>query len=152
MTTPLDFAVSQVGVKETGDNRGVPHERYALAGEEPLPWCARFVRWCFAQAGTPLPGNRYLIGRVDTLREELAKRGAILPASTAPEAGDLVFLRTRGMSDRGPGRHIGIVETVTPAAIVSIDGNWGDAVSRVTRGRAAPEILCFGRWPMRAMA
>ena len=70
---PLDVARSQVGVVEDprGSNRGVPFDRYALPGEDPLPWCSRFMRWCWESAGLRLPGNRYLIGRVETLQEAL---------------------------------------------------------------------------------
>ena len=49
--TPLDVARTQIGVVELPGNRGVPFERYALPGEDPLPWCARFLRWCYLQAG-----------------------------------------------------------------------------------------------------
>lgn len=151
--TPLEAARSQLGVREVGGpNRGIPFDRYALIGEDPLPWCGRFVRWCFINGGTPLPGQKYSLASVQKMREELQKRGALLPGEAAPEPGDLIFLRNRGASDTGPGTHVGIVESVTQKTVCSIDGNWGDAVARVVRARASPEIACYARWPMRPMA
>jgi len=127
-------------------------DRYGLPMEQPLPWCARFMRWCFERAGTPLPGNRWLIASVEEMQHALAARGAILGSDQAPKPGDLVFLRHRGASDAGAGHHVGIVETVTPTNIGSIDGNWRDAVRRVDRKRDDPAIWCFARWPIRPAA
>lgn len=152
-TTPLHAAQSQIGVRESGGpNQGTPWERYALPGEDPLPWCARFLRWCWESAGLRLPGNRYLIGRVETLQDALELRGGILRHPEDVRAGDLIFYKDRGRSDqhRG-GRHVGIVETVGRLTLVTIEGNWGDAVVRrpdVDRYGAA--VWCFGRWPVEA--
>jgi len=144
-------AISQIGVVEERGNRGVPYERYALTGEDPLPWCARFVRWVYTQEGERLPGNRYLIGRVATLQEELAQRGGILTRDQRVEPGDLIFLRDRGASDQGPGHHVGIVQRVGPLTVTSIDGNIGDGVQRVERLRSLASIWCYARWPARAV-
>lgn len=145
--TPLDFARSQVGVRESGGpNRGDPHTRYAYQGEEPLPWCARFVRWCFENAGTPLPGNRWLIGSVSELRDALNAHLALVALETV-QPGDLLLLKHRGGSDAGTGHHVGLVENVSATHIETIDGNYGDAVARVRRARTDPAIWCVGRWP-----
>lgn len=150
--TPLEYAIGELGVIEDPGNAGVPFERYGLPEEQPLPWCARFVRWCFAQAGTPLPGNRYLIAAVAEMQEALAVRGGIFTTLYQPKPGDLVFLRSRGASDSGPGHHVGIIETVTPTTIGSIDGNWRNAVRRVDRKREDPDLWCYGMYPVRARA
>lgn len=146
-TTVVDVARSQLGVVESGDNGGVPFERYALRGEQPLAWCARFVRWCFAQTGVPLPGNHYEIGRVAYLVGELQDAGAWLGRDVEPLPGDLVFLAERGGSDPGPGHHVGIVEECDGRRVYSIDGNWANGVRRVTRELGDPTILGFARWP-----
>lgn len=148
--TPLEAALGELGVIEDPGNNGIPLTRYGLPMEDPLPWCARFMRWCFTQAGTPLPGNRYLIASVVELYHALYARGAIV--SDDPRRGDLILLRERGSSDAGPGHHVGIIETVTPTSIGSIDGNWRNAVRRVDRKRDAPEIWCFARWPVKPQA
>jgi hypothetical protein len=148
MLTPLDFARSQLGVTESGgENRGEPFARYAYPGEEPLPWCARFVRWCFENAHTPLPGNRWLIGQVAELRDALNAHMALIPLEQA-RAGDILFLRGRAGSDHGPGNHVGLVEHVSADAIETIDGNLGNRVARARRLRTDPSIWSAGRWPI----
>lgn len=152
--TPLNIARSQIGIREDpkGSNRGVPFDRYALLGEDPMPWCARFVRYCFDKAGTPLPGNRYLIGRVETLQHELELRGGILRPGEAPMPGDLIFYADRGKSDQHKGgRHVAIIEVVGGLTLVTIDFNWSHAVvRRPDVDRYGKSIWCFGRWPVRA--
>ncbi len=152
--SPLAAAQSQVGVTEDRENRGLPLTRYGLTDEDPLPWCARFVRWCFTQAGVRLPGNRYLIGNVWTMYNELDAVGALLPRGVPPEPGDIIFLSERGRSDGGTGQHVGIVESagIMPATVTSIDGNWGNAVKRVVRVRAHPAIKGYARYPVKALA
>ncbi len=147
--TPLDVARSQVGVAEERGNRGIPYKRYALTGEDPLPWCSRFVRWCFIQAGEALPGNRYLIARVQTLLEELQAAGAMLAPGEHPQPGDIMFLSERGKSDKGPGSHIALVDSADALTVNSIDGNYGDAVCEVSRKRSDPTIIGYARWPKR---
>lgn len=151
--TPLEVARTQVGVVEGPGNTGIPFDRYAFDGEQPLPWCARFVRWCFIQAGLKLPGNRWLIARVAEMVDALAKGGGILPAGTPLEPGDLIFFRNRGGSDGGDGHHVAILEGTDGDRLVTIEGNLGDRVQRYTkRRRSDPDIWCIGRWPARAFA
>lgn len=146
--TPLDYARSQVGVAESGGaNRGEPFTRYALIGEEPLPWCARFVRWCWENAGTPLPGNRWLLGSVAELRDALTACGALVSPADA-RAGDIVGWRSRLGSDRGTGNHVSIVEAVSPTYLDTIDGNWDDRVARVQHRRDDPRLWFVARWPL----
>lgn len=153
MSDVVSIASSQVGVKEAGGlNDGEPFRRYALKGEQPLAWCARFARWCFARAGVPLPGNPYEIAAVKRLHLELSARGAILPPSAEPRRCDLILLTERGKSDAGRGHHVGIVERVENGLVHSIDGNWGDAVRRVTRNLDDASIWGYGRWPVQPAA
>lgn len=150
--SPLDFARKEVGVTESGgQNRGTPFTRYAINGEQPLAWCARFVRWCFENAKIKLPGNRYAIASVAILLKELRDQGGIV-LQGSPTPGDLVILKTRDGSDAGRGMHIGIVETVDDVYVTSIDGNWGDKVQRVKRKRSDPLIAAYGRWPISPVA
>lgn len=146
--TPLEYATSQIGIVEEWGNRGIPFDRYAFKDEEPGPWCARGIRWCFINAGTPLPGQRHQIGRVQTMRDELAKRGAIISPVAVLLPGDLLFLRDRGDSDTGQGEHVAIIETACALTVNSIDFNWGDSVQRVARERHSSKIRCFARWPL----
>ncbi len=150
--TPLERAISQLGVVEEHGNRGIPFSRYALLGEEPAPWCARGLRWCFEQSGKRLPGNRWLLGSCLEMLSALQDRGAVLHHKAEIEPGDLVFLKDRGDSDKGSGHHVAIVEVGGSTMVTSIDFNWGDKVQRVDRARYAPSIACFCRWPVRPTA
>lgn len=149
MSAPLSFALGELaaGVAEaTGANDGVPAERYN-DGEQ-KPWCASFVRWCFEQARTPLPGRRALLPAVKYLEEQLRLRGARVDV---PAAGDVVCFALRVGSDAGPGRHVGIVETVTRDArglvITTVEGNSGNRVARRSYRAKDPRITGFYRWP-----
>ena len=138
-----------------GSNAGPPHVRYALRGEPPLPWCGRFVRAAFKQAGAELPGNKWLLPSVTELQRALAGVGAFAPIDlvrTNPDAfirpGDLVLIGATGTSDVGvQGHHVGIVEAYAGGIIHSIDGNWGNRVARVKRVLGDTGLWGIGRWP-----
>jgi hypothetical protein len=148
MIDVVDIAVAQVGVAEKPGNKGLPFERYGLPGEDPLPWCARFVRWCFAQAGHTLPGNPYEIASVTNLEAALEAAGAWLGRKAIPRRGDLLLLNARGQSDAGRGgRHIGIVTSSDSTWVRTVEGNWGDKVARVQRRLDDETIAGYGRWP-----
>lgn len=148
MIDVVAIALSQVGVKEQPGNGGTPLERYGLPGEDALPWCARFVRWCYAQAGHQLPGNPYEIASVATMQRALEKAGAWLGRHQTPRRGDIVFYGVEGVSDVGVrGRHVGIVLRADAHWLHTIEGNWGDAVARRTLPAGASVIWGFARWP-----
>ena len=143
--TPLEWARSQLGVREaTGHNDGTPAERY-LDGEAGLPWCAAFVLWCFRKGCCEIPGNRWKLRAVRELYRALRDAGAFV---TDPAPGDIVFFNARLGSDAGTtGWHVGIVETAMKDAIGTIEGNAGDAVRRCNHSRANPRIVGYARWP-----
>jgi len=151
----VEWAISQLGVAESPpkSNNGEPMKRYSLSGEQPLAWCARFVRTGMKQAGTPLPGNPWVIASVANLKKEAEKAGAWHPVGEAgfePKPGDLVVLGSQATSDVGvKGHHIGIVEKYESSLVHSIDGNWGDKVARVKRDPKNPKDHVWGyiRWP-----
>lgn len=144
MTNLVEIAVAEVGVKEDPGNRGVPFERYGLPGEQPLAWCARFVRWCTEKADIKIPGNRYLNASVENMRAAFDREGLL---SESPEAPCVVFYRTRAGSDRGNGRHCGLVIDVGPLHIQTVEGNFGDKVVRRTVPLKDPLILGYGLLP-----
>lgn len=146
--TPLQAAQSQVGVIEDppGSNRGIPWERYSLPGEDPLAWCARFVRWCFTQSARTLPGQKYLIGNVERMHHELALQNARV---TTPLPGDIIFYLDRGKSDvHKGGRHVGIVEVIAgDGRLTTIEGNWSNKVARrIDVDPHGPDVWDFMRW------
>lgn len=155
MIDVVDVALSQLGVREkTGHNDGIPFERYALPKEAPLPWCARFVRWCFAQMGHGLPGNPYEIGSVTAMQRAFVDAGAWMGPDVTPRRGDVVLFTERGLSDKDRhGHHVGIVVRVDDdGRLMTVEGNWGDRVAEVVRRVDSPDIWGYARWAKTAAA
>jgi hypothetical protein len=144
----LDVARAELaqGIREaSGHNDGTPAARY-MDGLE-APWCAGFVRWCFEQARSPLPGARPMLVSVRYLEEQLTRAGARLDH---PEPGAIVTFKWRVGSDPGTGRHVGIVERVEGGRVHTIEGNSGDKVAARSYPLGAPELTAFFRWPREA--
>lgn len=156
--TPLDHALVELhfGVVEVpkGSNRGPRVDVYT--GGRAEPWCGHFVAWCYDLAGKTIPG--YIkpsltvaspLAGVQFLEDTFKKHGWWWPVGDPkrglPGPSDLIFLKSRNKSDPGRGRHVGIVETMDAAYVVSIDGNWGDGVRRVRRLLSPKTISGFGR-------
>lgn len=146
----LDIARKQIGVAEdTGKNDGEPVKRYAGGRQE--PWCAHFVVWLYRNAGLSIPGD------VIPMQERANPLASVSFMEQVfkdhewhymePMPGDIVFFKTRGASDAGPGRHCGIVEMVDTKNFSTIEGNLGNAVRRKTHSRNNPQITGFGRMP-----
>lgn len=129
-------ALSQVGIRETpaNSNRGADVEKYlasiGLGGG--YAWCMAFVYWCIKEAAKELnlPHPLYKTGGV---LMQWSQRPQLRTQNPAP---GYIFIIDHG---RGRG-HAGIVETVTDAAINTIEGNSniegsreGDGVYRRTR-------------------
>jgi len=110
---------------------------------DPEPWCADFVSWCFAQAGTP-------IGPVGTgfaynpyLAKWLEEQGfGFCVGQQEPRVGDIVIYDLNG---NGVPDHCGIVVDVWEKYLDVIEGNYSDSVALV--GRDADKIYLFGRLP-----
>jgi len=138
----LDAARSQVGVREaTGNNDGVPAARYSNGRRE--PWCANFVAWSFRQAGTPLPGNQRSLASVQYMEDQMKSNGMFHRGT--PQPGDIIFFSNRGNSDRGGGRHVGIVERVENGRVHTVEGNSSNAVRRRSYALNNPRISGYGR-------
>jgi hypothetical protein len=147
----VQIALSQVGFREDpkGSNRGVDVDKYTGARAE--PWCAHFVAWVFREAGRPIPGdvvpNRKRanpLASVSHTERVFGEHGWLV---REPAPGDVIFFKTRGRSDAGPGRHIGIVVGVDLTHVDVVDGNWADRVSKRRVRRDDPEIANYGRLP-----
>lgn len=113
----LDLAAKQ-HVHETGVNM----TKYgAWFGDNGQEWCAVFVSWVFAHAGSPLPhiqgphGFAYVPYAISYAREH----GQL---HDTPKAGDIMLLKD--------GSHTGIVSKVHgDGSFDTIEGNEGDQVS-----------------------
>jgi cell wall-associated NlpC family hydrolase len=141
----LDAARSQVGVREsTGNNDGIPSQRYMNGRRE--PWCANFVSWTFRQTGHPLPGNQRSLASVQYMEDQMKGAGKFIPRGKGtPKPGDIIFFANRGDSDRGGGRHVGIVEKVENGRVYTIEGNSGNQVARRSYPLNLARISGYGR-------
>ena len=112
-------ASGEVGYHESGENN---NKFGAWAGDNGAAWCAYFVSWCGAQTGASFP----MFGYVGDFTDYFQKRGQYRSANSGyiPQPGDLMI-----QGDR----HIGIVESADENAVYTIEGNYSDSVSRVTR-------------------
>ena len=126
----LAAAEGEVGVSEQppGSNDGprLADYRSAVAGAAPgEPWCAYFVAWAAAQAGTPLGDQGQGLGAVSEIEDWARRTGRLLPAGSTPQPGDLILFGDR---------HVGLVESVAAdGSLTTVEGNYSNAVSRVHR-------------------
>jgi hypothetical protein len=129
------WARQQIGVREEppGSNAGPPVERYALVGEDPLPWCARLVRTgllLFGVLGAATPHDLYEMASAEFLRAWVERRGGVvIPDWRDVLPGDLRFLVDGG----GRATHVGIVVSLLQidngkgdVVVTCVDGNFGD--------------------------
>lgn len=117
---------SQIGYNERSGNRTKFGEWYGMNG---VAWCAIFVSWCFASAGTPLAistSRGYSLVQAAT---DWAKRNGLWrPAHTVPQRGWIGQMRIPG----GPPRdnHTFIVQGAIDGGAWTIEGNTNGAGSR----------------------
>ena len=82
------------------------------------PWCAYFVSWCAAQAGTPIGDRGQGLGSVAAITDWADRTGRLV---SQPQPGDLILFGTS---------HVGIVQSVNPdGSLTTVEGNASNAVS-----------------------
>jgi len=148
--TPLEIAISEIGMQEApdGSNRTKYGEWYGeTAGQnwDGQPWCGMFVSWCFDEAGTPLPELQAPgyngFASVAIGLEAFRQRGWLVDD---PEPGYIAFMDVRG---NGKPNHVGIVEMSNSCCVVTVEGNTappsGGKSSHVAR-RLRKRALCLG--------
>jgi hypothetical protein len=133
-------------VEPTGRNDGVP--RFLFCDGEwddvhdrGLAWCAAFVVYCHSRALHSIPGNRFLLRAVPRLAAKARELGvftyAVPDIIVDPEPGWTMFCWGRRGSDADTSlidvHHCGIVESVDGEQVHTIEGNWGNKLSRATR-------------------
>lgn len=135
--TAVFAAAREVGVAEwaTRSNysaRIVTFRRATIGiGENPYsaePWCADFVSWAYRRAGYPIgfdgKGSDYVPELVGWARDTGRWRNA--RTAYHPLPGDLIVYRNAS----GRYGHMGIVVRVVNGRIKTVEGNYGDRVSR----------------------
>ena len=158
----LDLAAKYIGYKEKASNKDLYsfddnagkgnytmfQEELAKAGfwnnnKQGYEWCTSFVAWCFWRLCGNVEAKRILCltGDYGASCVSWAKYyAAQARLFTKPKVGDQFFQRG---SDGKP-CHTGIVESVNGNTFVTIEGNYGNAVQRVTRYLGST-VYGFGR-------
>ncbi len=152
----VDIAKAELnkGVKEVpkGSNSGPDVLKYTDGVAE--FWCADFVSWVYKEAGVPFSGGLsggWRISYVPTLVSWLKTNGMYTTRAEnkfPPLPGDVVIIGGGAATDSsGAEGHTGIVYEVSGTTLVSIDGNYGDAVSKVTYVDylSNPKVTGWGR-------
>lgn len=135
MTTAADVlnvARSYIGVVEdpAHSNRTIIGEKFGWNG---VPWCAEFVSVCEREAGQTFSESASCSQLVSRYRD-----GTNGSWGVSPESGDQGFLGSSG------GDHTFLVEQNTGDGwITTIEGNWGDRVTRARR--TVSSVYGFGR-------
>lgn len=128
----LAIARRELGAVEDRAGRQKYGAWYGMNG---VAWCAIFTQWVFAQAGASalVPRTAYTPTYYQWFRDHAQ-------ATQLPAPGDLVFYDWPDSVNRI--QHVGIVEAVEPAAIVTIEGN-------TTSGTAGNQSAGGGVWRRR---
>ncbi len=98
------------------------------------PWCADFVSWVFKHAGAPLPAIDHPFGfTYCPSAQSWAQRNGRWLQARSPRVGAVVIFQHPGEKVAG---HTGIVESIRPDGIVTIEGNTSsdDKGSQVNGG------------------
>ena len=158
----LTLAAKYIGYKEKASNKDLYsfegnagkgnytmfQEELAKAGfwnnnKQGYEWCTSFVAWCFWRLCGNVEAKRILCltGDYGASCVSWAKYyAAQARLFTTPQVGDQYFQRG---SDGLP-CHTGIVESVNGNTFVTIEGNYGNTVQRVTRYLGST-VYGFGR-------
>jgi len=137
----LSVAASQIGTAETGNNNVKYNTWYyghAVSGSA-YPWCAVFVSWVFQNAGMASLITKS--ASCEVIADGFRNRGSYVSGHSGLKAGDVVFYDWA--NGGGTFDHIGIVESISGANAIVIEGNYQNRVSRVTRSLAT--IKSYGR-------
>ena len=121
----LDVARGQIGYHESGTNWTKFWQELdpSMQGQ---PWCAVFASWVYKHAGCPLPAIDRAYGYVSALDAmRYGQSHGLWDTSGHYAPGDLIIF--------GGGEHTGICESDDGVTLHTIDGNWGDQVTRVVR-------------------
>jgi cell wall-associated NlpC family hydrolase len=119
----LAAAQTQIGQAEqppgSNDGPAIAMYRSAVEGAYPgAPWCAYFVSWAAAQAGSPVGDRGQGLGSVAAITDWASRTGRLV---SQPQPGDLILFGTE---------HVGIVQSVNPdGTLTTVEGNASNAVS-----------------------
>lgn len=110
---------------------GIARYRGAMVPRaRPAAWCAYFASWVTKRAGAPLGVHGYGIASAAGISVWARRTGRW---RHLPRPGDVAVYD----------HHVGIVATVSGSRMTTVEGNWSDRVSRLSRSRS--EAFGFAR-------
>lgn len=141
-----NVAHTQVGVREVGRNNDGPEIRQYLKSvgiNQPVPWCAAFVRWCFDQCHIPVTGNAWSPSWFPAAKT-IYRQGK----GQTPQNGDVFGLYYPKLKRIG---HVGFIIGWQGNHAVTIEGNTNAAGSRdgnvvAKKRRLKSQIFAVSRW------
>lgn len=134
------LAAAGIAERPPGSNRGPGVDDFTDGNAE--AWCADFVSWVLRAAGRPFTGglsDGWRLAWTGDVRAWFVARGTFRERLAAdPQPGDVVWFQHG---------HVGIVAAVRGDALLTIEGNSGNAIARRTypRWRLVADIGGFGR-------
>jgi hypothetical protein len=140
----LDAAAGQLGVREFGANAGPRVDRFLAAAGTPSgnPWCASFVAWSLREAGHEMPGEGWAAVSRWVGAAQAGEDGLSIVDSAHARPGDIVAYDWGGGTDFQSDGHIGFLESeVREGRFTAIEGNAGDAVTRMERSTALGNVV-----------
>lgn len=136
----LAIARGELGIRESPANSNRVKYNTWYYGREvsgaAYPWCMTFVQWVFHQAGVPLPLRTASCGALMN-----AARRAGLWVARDYRLGDVVIYDFPGGASTD---HAGVIEKVTPAGVVAIEGNTSQAGSQSNGGQVCRKVRPAG--------
>ena len=142
-------AYGEIGTTETASGwtkYGAAYDAYyGTSSFATSAWCASFVFWCARNSGISNSVIPYYAS-CTSMKDWFSARGKFYKSSaqggsTAPQAGDIIFLNgTLASPD-----HVGIIYSVGSSTITYVDGNNGNAVTLSHISRSAANIIGYGR-------
>lgn len=140
----LDNAAANAGDKNyTKYARDLAAAGYYQASKQGFAWCDMFVDWCFLQlCGGDAAKAQELICQTGPYGAGCLYSGKYYKQqgrfyTSNPQPGDQIFFNSFS--------HTGIVETVTPGRIFTIEGNTNNQVARCSYAVGSKKIDGFGR-------
>jgi CHAP domain len=148
MISTLDVALSQLGISEkTNNNDGIPAERY-MRGDK-LAWCAGLMLWCNDNSDNEKIATNdklyYHLRSVQNFEDHMKSLNRWASRAEGGQPNWFIFFQKRGESDKGVGRHMGIVEKVENGFVHTIEGNSSNMVRRRKYQINDPYITGYGK-------
>lgn len=143
------YALSQVGIKETGNNH-TKYNKWYFGSNKSAMWCGTFALYCADQAGLigkgkPIASKDNLAGIGNMIKYYKGeKRYQSKTSGYTPKQGDMAFFTSRYSNS---GYHVGMVTgyDAKTKTVTVVEGNKSDQVKKSTyKLNGKNELIGFG--------